>query len=257
MTSQEATKYAVEDRAAWITLDSPQNRNALSVQLVTELGGHLRAALDDPEVRTIVLTGNGPAFCAGADLKSRGDAVAPGSGATNPFVEILRLMWDGAKPVIAAVNGHAFGGGIGLVAASDIAIAAEGAKFSFSEVRLGLIPAIISVVVLPKLGVHNAMRLFLTGARFQAAEAAAYGLVHRVVAPDALADAVREEAQAIAQGGPNALAEAKRLIRIVSRTPMDEAFAYAEGKIAELFASAEAAEGMASFVTKRKPEWAK
>jgi methylglutaconyl-CoA hydratase len=257
MTSQEATKYAVEDRAAWITLDSPQNRNALSVQLVTELGGHLRAALDDPEVRTIVLTGNGPAFCAGADLKSRGDAVAPGSGATNPFVEILRLMWDGAKPVIAAVNGHAFGGGIGLVAASDIAIAAEGAKFSFSEVRLGLIPAIISVVVLPKLGVHNAMRLFLTGARFQAAEAASYGLVHRVVAPDALAEAVREEARAIALGGPNALAEAKRLIRIISRTPMDEAFAYAEGKIAELFSSAEAAEGMASFVTKRKPEWAK
>jgi methylglutaconyl-CoA hydratase len=257
MTSQEATKYAVEERAAWITLDSSQNRNALSVKLVEELGGHLRAALDDPEVRTIVLTGNGPAFCAGADLKSRGDAVAPGSGATNPFVEILKLMWEGSKPVIAAVNGHAFGGGIGLVAAADIAIAAQGAKFSFSEVRLGLIPAIISVVVLPKLGVHNAMRLFLTGARFEAVEAEAYGLVHRVVAPDALVEAVQEEAKAIALGGPKAVAEAKRLIRLVSRTPMDEAFGYAEGKIAELFASAEAAEGMASFVTKRKPEWAK
>jgi len=257
MTSQEATKYSVEERAAWITLDSPKNRNALSVQLVTELGGHLRAALDDPEVRTIVLTGNGPAFCAGADLKSRGDAVAAGSGATNPFVEILKLMWEGSKPVIAAVNGHAFGGGIGLVAAADIAIAAQGAKFSFSEVRLGLIPAIISVVVLPKLGVHNAMRLFLTGARFESAEAEAYGLVHRVVAPEALAAAVREETGAIALGGPNAVAEAKRLIRFVARTPMDEAFGYAEGKIAELFASAEAAEGMASFVTKRKPEWPK
>jgi methylglutaconyl-CoA hydratase len=257
MTSQEATKYAVEERAAWIRLDTPQNRNALSVKLVEELGGHLRTALDDPEVRTIVLTGNGSAFCAGADLKSRGDAVAPGSGATNPFVEILKLMWEGSKPVIAAVNGHAFGGGIGLVAAADIAVAAEGAKFSFSEVRLGLIPAIISVVVLPKLGVHNAMRLFMTGARFEAAEAEAYGLVHRVVAPDALEEAVREEAKAIALGGPNAVAEAKRLIRFVSRTPMDEAFAYAEKKIAELFGSAEAAEGMASFVTKRQPEWPK
>jgi len=256
MTSQEATKYAIEDRTAWITLDSPQNRNALSVTLVTELGGHLRAALADPEVRAIALTGNGPAFCAGADLKSRGDAVAPGSGATNPFVEILQLMWEGSKPVIAAVNGHAFGGGIGLVAAADIAIAAEGAKFSFSEVRLGLIPAIISVVVLPKLGVHNAMRLFLTGARFEAPQAEAYGLVHRVVAPDALAGAVKEEAQAIALGGPKAVAEAKRLIRTVSKIPMDEAFAYAEKKIAELFASPEAAEGMASFVRKRKPEWA-
>ena len=256
MTSQQATKYAVEERAAWITLDSPQNRNALSVALVGELEGHLRTALADPEVRTIVLTGNGPAFCAGADLKSRGDAVAPGSKRTNPFVEILKLMWEGPKPVIAAVNGHAFGGGIGLVAAADIAIAAEGAKFSFSEVRLGLIPAIISVVVLPKLGVHDAMRLFLTGARFEAAQAEAYGLVHRVVAPEALKEAVHQEAGAIALGGPHALAEAKRLIRTVSRVPMDEGFAYAEAKIAELFASSEAAEGMASFVGKRPPKWA-
>jgi methylglutaconyl-CoA hydratase len=256
MTSQQATKYAVEERAAWITLDSPQNRNALSVTLVEELGGHLRTALADPEVRAIVLTGNGPAFCAGADLKSRGDAVAPGSDRTNPFVEILKLMWEGEKPVIAAVNGHAFGGGIGLVAAADIAIAAEGAKFSFSEVRLGLIPAIISVVVLQKLGVHDGMRLFLTGERFEAARAQGYGLVHRVVATDALRDAVREEAKAIALGGPVAVAEAKRLIRTVSRVPMDEGFAYAEKKIAELFASAEAAEGMMAFVQKRKPEWA-
>jgi methylglutaconyl-CoA hydratase len=256
MTSQQATKYAVEERAAWITLDSPQNRNALSVALVGELEGHLRTAVADPEVRAIVLTGNGPAFCAGADLKSRGDAVAPGSGRTNPFVEILKLMWEGPKPVIAAVNGHAFGGGIGLVAAADIAIAAEEAKFSFSEVRLGLIPAIISVVVLQKLGVHDAMRLFLTGDRFEAARAQGYGLVHRVVAADALRDAVREEAKAIALGGPNAVAEAKRLIRTVSRSSMDEGFAYAEAKIAELFASAEAAEGMAAFVQKRRPNWA-
>ncbi len=256
MTSQQATKYAVEERTAWITLDSPQNRNALSVVLVQEVGGHLRDAMADPEVRAIVLTGNGPAFCAGADLKSRGDAVAPGSGRTNPFVEILKLMWEGPKPVIAAVNGHAFGGGIGLVAAADIAVAAEGAKFSFSEVRLGLIPAIISVVVLQKLGVHQAMRLFLTGERFEAARAEAYGLVHRVVAPDALREAVREEAKAIALGGPNAVAEAKRLIRTVSKVSMDEGFAYAEAKIAELFASPEAAEGMTAFVQKRPPKWA-
>ena len=168
MTNTEAThtRYEIRDRAAWITLDSPENRNALSAPLVTELGAHLRAALDDPAVRSIVLTGNGPAFCAGADLKNRGDAVAPGSKKANPFVEILRLMWDGPKPVIAAVNGHAFGGGIGLVAAADIAIAADSARFSFSEVRLGLIPAMISVVVLPKLGAHQTMRLFLTGERF-------------------------------------------------------------------------------------------
>jgi methylglutaconyl-CoA hydratase len=256
MATQDVTKYERRGRAAWITLDSPQNRNALSGPLVKELGDHLRAAIDDPAVRAIVLTGNGPAFCAGADLKNRGDVVAPGSGQRNPFIDILMLMWEGPKPVITAVNGHTFGGGIGLVAAADIAVAVDTVAFSFSEVRVGVIPAMISVVVLPKLGVHNTMRLFLTGVRFSAAEAQGYGLLHRVAAPDALAAAVQEEVDAISLGGPLAVAEAKRLIRTVSRLPMDQAFAYAEEKIAALFASPEAAEGMMAFVSKRKPEWA-
>jgi len=249
------TRYEVRERAAWITLDSPANRNALSAPLVSELGAHLRAAVADDRVRAIVLTGTGPAFCAGADLKNRGDAVAPGGGA-NPFVEILRLMWDGPKPVVVAVNGHAFGGGVGLVAAADIAIAVEGATFSFSEVRVGVIPAMISVVVLPKIGANAAMRLFLTGTRFDAREAAGYGLVHYVVPADGLAAAAEEQVRTLALGGPIAVAEAKRLIRTVSRLPMDEAFAYAEAKIAALFASEEAAEGMMAFAQKRKPRWA-
>jgi methylglutaconyl-CoA hydratase len=249
------THYELRHSAAWITLDSPENRNALSGPLVSELGAHLRAAIADPAVRAIVLTGTGPAFCAGADLKNRGDAVTADTG-KNPFVEILRLMWDGPKPVIVAANGHAFGGGVGLVAAADIAIAVDTATLSFSEVRIGVIPAMISVVVLPKLGVHQAMRLFLTGARFSAAEAQGYGLVHRVVPPADLAAAVQHEVDAIALGGPNAVAEAKKLIRTVARASMDEGFAYAEAKIAELFASSEAAEGMMAFATKRKPSWA-
>ena len=211
--------------------------------------------MDDPAVRVIVLTGNGPAFCAGADLKNRGDAIAPGSDKTNPFVEILRLMWDGPKPVIAAVNGHAFGGGIGLVAAADIAVSCDSAKFSFSEVRLGLIPAMISVVVIPKIGPNQAMRLFLSGERFSAADAQDYGLLHRVVNADTLNDAVQEEVDAIVAGGPLAVAEAKKLVRAVSTLPMDEAFAYAEEKINILFRSEEAAEGMAAFAEKRKPKW--
>src|SRR5262245_7780325 len=119
MATQDVTKYEVRGRAAWIALDAPQNRNALSSPLVRELGEHLRAATDDPAVRAIVLTGNGPAFCAGADLKNRGDAVAPGSGGRKPFVDILKLMWEGPKPVIVAANGSAFGGGVGLIAAAD------------------------------------------------------------------------------------------------------------------------------------------
>jgi methylglutaconyl-CoA hydratase len=158
--------------------------------------------------------------------------------------------------VIAAVNGHAFGGGLGLVAAADIAIAADGAKFAFSEVRVGVIPAMISVVVLPKLGVHHAMRLFLTGETFDAARALGYGLLHRVVAAGELVQAVDQEANAIALGGPNAIREAKRLIRTIPRLTMEDGFTYAANKIATLFASPEAAEGMAAFVEKRKPKWA-
>jgi methylglutaconyl-CoA hydratase len=254
MTDWKRTRYAVEGKAAWITLDSPENRNALSAELVRELGTHLRNASEDPAVRAIVLTGAGRAFCAGADLKSRGDVGEAGSG--NPFVEILKLMRDGPKPVIAAVNGAAFGGGLGLVAAADIAIAVESAKFSFSEVRLGVIPAMISVVVLPKLGQHHALRLFLTGERFDALKALDYGLLHKVAADDGLVRAAQEEVDAIAKAGPIAIAEAKRLVRIVSRLPEDEAFRYAEEKIAALFASEEAAEGMAAFVAKRPPRWA-
>jgi methylglutaconyl-CoA hydratase len=250
------TRYELKGGAAWITLDAPESRNALSAALIAELGAHLRAAIDDDAVRVIVLTGNGPAFCAGADLKGGGGAVAPGGGQRNPFVEILKLIWDGPKPVIGAVNGHAFGGGLGLVAAVDIAVAAETAKFAFSEVRVGVIPAMISVVVLPKVGVHQTMRLFLTGETFDAARALGYGLLHRVVPAADLARAVQDEADAIALGGPNAVREAKRLIRTVSRLSMEEGFAYAEAKIAELFASPEAAEGMAAFAGKRKPSWA-
>ena len=255
MASEMVTRYERRGRAAWITLDSPANRNALSAQLVQELGLHLATAIADPSARAIVLTGAGPAFCAGADLRNRGDAVTSGAGARNPFVEILTTMWNAPKPVIVAVNGHAFGGGIGLVAAADIAIAADTAAFAFSEVRVGVIPAMISIVVLPKLGVHRTMHLFLTGQRFTATQAHDWGLLHRVVAPGDLVEAVEGEVDAIGMGGPDAVREAKQLVRTVSCLPMDEGFAYAEAKIATLFASAEAAEGMAAFLGKRKPSW--
>ena len=253
--AERLVRHERKEGAAWLTLDSPANRNALSAALLEQLIEHLRSASADPTVRAIVLTGAGKAFCSGADL-SAGSAAAAGRGeAENPFVELMKLLWDGPKPVIAAVNGPAFGGGIGLVAASDIVVAAENARFAFSEVRVGVVPAMISVVVLPKLGVHQTMRLFLTGMRFGAAEALAYGLVHRVVPAPDLEEGVLEELRAIALGGPGAVREAKQLVRTVSRLPMEEAFRYAEGKIAGLFASEEAAEGMAAFREKRDPKW--
>ncbi len=256
MAGSEATNYELIGSAAWITLDAPAARNALSAGMVSELAGHLRSATDDPRVRAIVLTGAGTAFCAGADLKSGGDMGRP-SGGGNSFVEVLRLMRDGPKPVVAAVNGHAFGGGLGLVAAADIAIGVESAKFSFSEVRIGVIPAMISIVVLPKIGEHHAMRLFLTGERFSAEQACVYGLLHRAVPGEKLKETVEQEISAIARGGPNAVREAKLLVRTIPHLSEDEAFEYAEKRIAALFSSEEAAEGMAAFVEKRPAKWVK
>jgi len=243
MGKGEASEYEIRNRAAWIRMNRPESRNALSTELLGELSRHLQAATDDPGVRAVVLTGSGSAFCAGADLKSQGAGIADGTG-KNDFVEILKRMREGPKPVICAVNGHAFGGGIGLVAAADIAI------------RLGVIPAIISVVVLPKLGEHHAMRLFLTGERFSAAEALGYGLLHRVVEDGDLEGAVQAEIDAISKGAPNAVAAAKRLVREIPRLATDDAYAMATERIARLFASAEAAEGLEAFVQKRPPNWA-
>jgi len=254
MSDSAGTRYELRQGAAWITLDRPESRNALSDELVCELAAHLGAAMRDDAVRAVVLTGSGKAFCAGADLKNRGGGAVAAAG-RSPFVAILESIWDGPKPVIAAVNGHAFGGGVGLVAACDIAIAVDTALFSFSEVRIGVIPAMISVVVLPKLGANRTMQLFLTGERFDAHRAAAYGLVHEVVAAGQLKDAVDAAVGAICQGGPVAIREAKRLVRTIPTLSTAEAFAFAERKAAEIFASAEAAEGMAAFAAKRKPSW--
>ena len=181
MSQLEATLYDVKDGAAWITLNRPENRNALSAALVNELYHHLLEANKDPAVRSIVITGNGTAFCAGADLKSPPGASIDGGGEAVPYPDVLKQIVNSEKPVIAAVNGAAFAGGLGLVGAADIVITVQDVQFSFSEVRIGVIPAVISVVCLPKLGTHHGMKLFLTGERFTGQQAVDFGLAHRAV----------------------------------------------------------------------------
>ena len=251
----DAVLYEVKRDAAWITLNQPERRNALGAELVDGLGAHLGTALGDPRVRVVVLTGAGPAFCAGADLKSGGLPDAD-TAAEHPFVTVLKTIWDSPKPVIGRINGHAFGGGVGLTAACDLTIAADGATFAFSEVRVGVVPAIISVLCVPKLGVQNAMWLFLTGERFSAARAVQVGLVHRAVPPAELDAAVEEVIGLVRLGGPTAVREAKQLVRRIPRLPLDDAFRWTTAKSGELFRSDEAAEGMQAFVAKRKPRWA-
>jgi methylglutaconyl-CoA hydratase len=248
------TIYDVADGAAWITLNSPDNRNALSALLVQHLEEDLDRALSDPQARCIVLTGAGVAFCAGADLKEA-KLEPTASDSPSPFVRVLQKIMASPKPVIAVINGAAFAGGLGLVAAADIAIAADTVKFSFSEVRIGVIPAIISVVCVPKLGIHRSTRLFLTGMAIDAHQAVSDGLIHAAVPVDRLADAVRAEVAAITRGGPNAVAECKALIRKVGGMPSPELFAWTERKSADMFAAAEAQEGMAAFREKRAPNW--
>jgi methylglutaconyl-CoA hydratase len=254
--NNRATRYEISKGAAWITLDRPGNRNALSSELVTELYDHLLAADADDGVRCIVITGTDPAFCAGADLKSPPGQSIEGGRAV-PYAEVLTAILNSSKPVIAAVNGAAFAGGLGLVGAADIVIAVEDAKFSFSEVRIGVIPAVISVVCLPKLGSHHGMRLFLTGRRFSGAEAVDFGLAHRAVPRDQLTTAVQEEIDAINLGGPNAVVEIKKLVRRIPQLSTEEGFTEAASWSLRMFKSEEGAEGMAAFREKRKASWVK
>jgi len=191
-------------------------------------------------VRVVVLTHTGPAFCAGADLKARGRHV--------PLVGVLSTVWEMPKPVVARVGGHVRAGGVGLVAACDLSVAGRDATFAFSEVRLGLVPAVISVVCLPRLRHSDALELFLTGEPFDAAHAAAAGLVTAVA--DDIDAAVARYVEQLRLGAPRALAEAKRLVR----PPLD--FSEMERLSAEFFAGEDAREGIAAFLEKRPPAWA-
>ena len=257
MSGQEHTLYDVrKGGAAWITLNRPEKRNALSATLITEVYDHLTAANSDDSVRCIVLTGAGQGFCSGADLKNPPGQAVEGGRAV-PYPDALTAIWNSPKPVICAVNGPAFAGGLGLVAASDIVVSANEALFSYSEVKIGVIPAVISVVGLRKLGAHQGMRLMLTGERFDGRQAVEYGLAHRAVPRDQLEGAVQEEIDQINLGGPIAVAECKKLVRMVPELSMEEGFKLTGEWSARMFRSDEAAEGMAAFREKRKPSWVK
>lgn len=256
MSGTEATRYDVRNGAAWITMNRPENRNALSAVLVNEVYDHFQAAIADPKARAIVITGAGPAFCAGADLKNPpGSGARAGGGQLIGLSEIFKLMMDGPKPVIAAVNGAAFAGGLGLLGAADIVIIAEEAQCSFSEVRIGVIPAVISVVCARKLGVHHATKLFITGERFNGQRAVEVGLAHRAVPRGQLEAAVQEEVDMIVLGGPIAVTECKKLARNILNLSIDDGLEQMAGFSKSFFQSPEGQEGMAAFREKRPPKW--
>ncbi|MEU0838260.1 enoyl-CoA hydratase family protein [Streptomyces sp. NPDC005962] len=234
-----------------LTLDSPHNRNALSARLVAELRAHLAAAGADPEVRAVLLTHTGNTFCAGADLREP-PAVSGASG----LVALLRALVELPKPVVARVTGHVRAGGLGLLGACDISAAGRGASFAFTEARLGLAPAVISMPLLPRLDARAAARYYLTGERFDAAEAARIGLV-TVADPEGDADrALSPVLDGLRRGSPQGLAESKRLVTAEVRQAFDRDGEALAELSARLFASAEAREGMTAFRERREPVWA-
>ncbi|MBQ0988395.1 enoyl-CoA hydratase family protein [Streptomyces sp. F63] len=250
---QPLVRHSTERGVTTLTLDSPRNRNALSTRLVTGLHEALAEAAADPDVRAVLLTHTGGTFCAGADLTEAGSADA--ASAPLGLARLLRTVTELPKPVVARVTGHVRAGGLGLLGCCDISVAGPGSSFAFTEARLGLAPAVISLPLLPRLDPRAAARYYLTGERFDAAEASRIGLV-TVAAEDPDA-ALAPILDGLRRASPQGLAESKKLVtagvlRVFDRDTRDLA-----EQSARLFASAEAREGMTAFLERRDPVWAR
>lgn len=255
MSEAPLVRYEVSRGVATLTLDSPRNRNALSRALVTQLLERLHAAGADPEVRAVVLAAAGPTFCAGADLSEM--TAASGSQTPAALLDVLRAIVTLPQPVVAKVAGQVRAGGIGIVGACDVAIVAEPVKFAFTEARIGVTPAVISLTTLPHLSSRAASRYYLTGETFDAAEAARIGLVTAAVPEAALDGAVEQVLESFRASSPQGLRETKRLVAAGLRARMDAQGAEMVELSARLFGSAEAQEGMRAFLERRPPAWAR
>lgn len=252
-------KSPSDPRVARLVLNRPDVRNAWDGEVVTLLQRALRDLASDDTVRVVELSGAGPAFCAGADLewmkRVANFTMEENRRDSAELAQLFRALDELDKPVVARVQGAALGGGAGLVAACDVVVAAEGAVFGTTEVRLGIIPAVISPYLIRKIGESHARHWFLTGERVGAEEARRVGLVHHVVPEKDLAAAAKSVIDAILLGGPAAIVEAKRLVRAVGSMPAREASAWAIQRMAERRGSREGLEGLKSFLEKRPADW--
>ncbi|GAA4665259.1 hypothetical protein GCM10023324_15130 [Streptomyces youssoufiensis] len=250
-------RRAYDRGIATLTLDSPHNRNALSSRLVTELLAGLEAAAADPATRAVLLDHTGTTFCAGADLSEAvsGGAADGGAPVAGPLglARLMRTVVELPVPVVARVTGHVRAGGLGLLGACDISAAGPAASFAFTEARLGLAPAVISMPLLPRLDPRAAGRYYLTGERFDAAEAARIGLITLAGDPDEVLAPVLD---GLRRGSPQGLAESKRLVTAEVLRAFDRDTAALAELSARLFGSVEAREGMTAFLERRDPAWA-
>ena len=246
---------------ARIVIDRPDRHNAFDEALIAALTDNFTTLGNDPAVRAIILSGNGKSFCAGADIgwmrRAAGWSEAENIADAMKLSAMLNAIDTCPKPVVARVHGVVAGGGVGLVACADMAVAIEGAQFRLSEVRLGLTPATISPFVIARIGAGQARRWFLTAEGFGAAEAQRIGLTHETASDDAAADAVIANWLAhLGAAAPSAVADAKALVRDVAGRPVSDALRHeTAARIAARRASAEGREGIAAFFDKRKPAW--
>jgi methylglutaconyl-CoA hydratase len=248
-----------EGAVATVALARPEARNALNAELIAEITRCFGELAEDNGVRVVVLTGEGPMFCAGADIgymrDTAGFSYEENLEDARRLAEMFRSVDELPKPVLAKVRGAAIGGGAGLVAAADVAVAEEGTRFAFSEVRLGIAPATIAPFVVRKIGPSRARALFLTGERFDSEEAREIGLIHEAVLGRDLDSAVERVVSQLLQGGPAAQAAIKALLRQVEATEPMEALGLMTGLIAELRTGEEGQEGLGAFLEKREPRW--
>jgi methylglutaconyl-CoA hydratase len=257
----ERLQLDLDGPVARVWLNRPETRNAFDGLMVTELRKTLFDLGSLDQVRVVVLGGRGPSFCAGGDLQwmkaAAGFTREENLREAQALADLFFTVYNSPKPIVARVQGAALGGGSGLVAASDIPVAALGTQFGFTEVRLGIVPAVISPYVIGKIGESAARELFLTGERFEAVRAAEIGLVRAAVPPEDLDAAVEGRVQELLQAGPRAVAEAKALIREVAWKRVEDVQRYTVERISDLRVSAEGQEGMRAFLEKRKPNWVK
>ncbi|WP_339936739.1 enoyl-CoA hydratase/isomerase family protein [Undibacterium luofuense] len=256
----ETLELKREGFLATVTLNRPDVRNAFNETTIAELTQVFLSLDSDPSVRVVVLAANGPAFCAGADLnwmKKMADYTYEENLAdAGQLAAMLSAIYHCSKPVIARVQGDCYAGGMGLLAACDIAVSVDTANFCLSEVKLGLIPATISPYVIRAMGEQAARRYFVTAERFSAQQAKACGLIHELVTPELLDEKVTELVRQISANSPNAVMQAKRLVQTVAgQTLTPELVAATVKGIAEIRASDEGREGVRSFLEKRKPGW--
>lgn len=258
--THETIDLHVQQGVAVMWLNRPDVRNAFNETLIAELDATVATLAADDAVRAIVLAGHGPAFCAGADLnwmrKMAGYSREENEADAGKLAAMLRRLHDCPKPTIARVHGAAFAGGMGLVAACDVAVASTEATFCLSEVKLGLIPATISPYVIRAMGERAAARYFLTAEVFDAAEAYRVGFVQELCPPEELDATVNELLGRFMAASPQALGDAKRLLHDVAGRPIDDALvADTARRIADSRASEDGREGVSAFLGKRKPRW--